>query len=267
MSIQDSLRADVMDRHKAEYVRDGVTVIESAIPGPLLSSLRREAEKLRPIAASEGFARGQRPRQGCLGYADQGVDNSVFEEFGQLPRLREVISHVLGADFEVNTNMTIIFQGDDTMVQHFHRDNRHNGVQFEPARWDTLITDMRLFNQFNAALYDDASFWVVPGSHSRPDTDAERGFHDDLAEDGTTKLVPQRTAEMDDAEYEALALEYLRSMPGVRRIVLGAGDIAFYRQCGWHLGYYLNYHRRATLHGQAQSGETLHFWEQEGGDG
>jgi hypothetical protein len=72
---------------------------------------------------------------------------------------------------------------------------------------------------------------------------------------------------MDDAEYEALALEYLRSMPGARRIVLGAGDIAFYRQCGWHLGYYLNYHRRATLHGQAQSSETLDFWEEEGGDG
>jgi hypothetical protein len=43
-------------------------------------------------------------------------------------------------------------------------------------------------------------------------------------------------------------LEYARRMPGATQVVLCAGDVAFYRACGWHIGNYVPYVRRATLH-------------------
>ena len=37
-------------------------------------------------------------------------------------------------------------------------------------------------------------------------------------------------------------------MPGAVPVPLFAGDVAFYRACGWHIGNYVPYTRRATLH-------------------
>jgi hypothetical protein len=281
--------ADRLERHRRDYATDGLTIIDGAIPGDLLRDLRIEAEKLRAIATRERKVDGgRRPAHGCTGYAEQGVDNSVFERFRQLPRLRQVIHHVLGPDFEVREFITMLFEGDCPRVQAFHRDPPH-GVQPGTELWDSLIPRLELFNQFNAALYDDGSFWVVPGSHVRGDTAEEQrvgggwirmqdellarmgvSSWDSLDDEGRRRLgeeledafpVPGR-AGLEDGEYEAQALAYARSMPGARRVMLGAGDIAFYRQCGWHLGYYLPYHRRATLHGHARSPQVEETWKQ-----
>jgi hypothetical protein len=53
---------------------------------------------------------------------------------------------------------------------------------------------------------------------------------------------------MTPEERELACREYARSMPGAVEVVLGAGDVAFYRAGGWHLGNYVPYARRATLH-------------------
>jgi hypothetical protein len=288
--VTRALSVAELQRHRTEYVRDGVTVIEGAIPGGLLADLRREAEKLRAIAAEEGVVdSGRRPRHGCRGYADRGVDNRVFDRFRELPRLHQVVEAVLGPEFAVEERMTMLFEGPRTRVQAFHRDNPHDVDRLGKEVWHSIITDLRLFNQFNAALYDDGSFWTVPGSHVRPDTadadalneeatQATRDLEGLIPLGGPEQLDPEEQKrlfaefdrrypvrqrdDMDDGEYEAEALAYIRRMPGVRRIILGAGDIAFYRQCGWHLGYYLRYHRRATLHGHARSPAVWDRWNE-----
>ena len=43
-------------------------------------------------------------------------------------------------------------------------------------------------------------------------------------------------------------LSYTRQMPNAVQIVLCAGDIAFYRNSSWHIGNYVPYVKRATLH-------------------
>ncbi|HYF51741.1 MAG TPA: hypothetical protein VEJ63_20160, partial [Planctomycetota bacterium] len=43
-------------------------------------------------------------------------------------------------------------------------------------------------------------------------------------------------------------LNYCLKMPGAVRLELNAGDLCLYRNCMWHLGNYLPYKRRATLH-------------------
>ena len=49
-------------------------------------------------------------------------------------------------------------------------------------------------------------------------------------------------------ERERLALQYCEKMPGAVRLCLDPGDFALYRNTMWHLGNYLPYCKRATLH-------------------
>ena len=74
--------------------------------------------------------------------------------------------------------------------------------------------------QWNLALYDDASLLVVPGSHARARTDAERA-----------------------------AGPYERDVPGQLVVELAAGDVVFYNNNIFHRGVYDAAKERMTLHG------------------
>ncbi|KAJ4364738.1 hypothetical protein N0V95_000685 [Ascochyta clinopodiicola] len=74
--------------------------------------------------------------------------------------------------------------------------------------------------QWNLALYDDSSLVLVPGSHKRARTDAER-----------------------DAE------PYEPNMPGQITVHLKAGQVAFYNNNILHRGVYDSQKERMTLHG------------------
>lgn len=74
--------------------------------------------------------------------------------------------------------------------------------------------------QWNLALYDDESLIVVPGSHARPQTQAERE-----------------------------AGPYEKGMPGQVVVKLGAGDAVFYDNNILHRGVYSEAVERLTLHG------------------
>ena len=50
-----------------------------------------------------------------------------------------------------------------------------------------------------------------------------------------------------------MGLEYCRSMPGAERLYLEAGDLALYRSTLWHIGNYVPYKKRATLHDNAMT--------------
>ncbi|KAK3682423.1 hypothetical protein B0T22DRAFT_521689 [Podospora appendiculata] len=74
--------------------------------------------------------------------------------------------------------------------------------------------------QWNLALYDDDSLVLVPGSHARARTPAERA-----------------------------ADPYAEAMPAQRRVALRAGDVAFYDNNILHRGVYDANKERMTLHG------------------
>ena len=80
--------------------------------------------------------------------------------------------------------------------------------------------------QWNLALYDDASLVVVPGSHRRARTAAERS-----------------------------ADPYEPNMPGQKVVQLKAGEVAFYNNNILHRGVYDPKKERITLHGSI--GTTL----------
>ena len=74
--------------------------------------------------------------------------------------------------------------------------------------------------QWNLALYDDTSLIVVPGSHTRARTNAEKA-----------------------------ADPYEENMPGQTSVHLRAGDVVFYNNNILHRGVYNSTVRRMTLHG------------------
>jgi len=74
--------------------------------------------------------------------------------------------------------------------------------------------------QWNLALYDDESLIVVPGSHVRARTDAERN-----------------------------AGLYETGLPGEMRVKMKAGDVVFYNNNILHRGAYNSQVERMTLHG------------------
>src|SRR5262249_6738114 len=92
------------------------------------------------------------------------------------------------------------------------------------------------------ALYEDSSTWVVPGSHLRRDLPGEAQRFPDR---------PIREPVLDgksSEERERVCLAYCQSMPSAVQLHLNAGDLALYRHTLWHIGNYVPYRKRATLH-------------------
>ena len=94
----------------------------------------------------------------------------------------------------------------------------------------------------NCALYEDSSTWVVPGSHLRRDLPREMERFPDR---------PINTPELKGLSYEErerTCLQYVLSMPEAQQLHLATGDYCLYRNTLWHIGNYVPYRLRATLH-------------------
>ena len=116
-------------------------------------------------------------------------------------------------------------------------------------RWDEHFADDRYFNQVNYALYADSCTWVVPGSHLRRDLPCEAARFPDRP------IAAPGLEGQSAAERERTCLDYAQSMPGARQLFLDAGDFCLYRNTLWHLGNYVPYARRATLHDAVDTDE------------
>jgi hypothetical protein len=173
-------------------------------------------------------------------------DPRPFRDFLALPELRRTVEAVLGPGHAESDIMGILFEpGEAAWATPWHREWGYNvpGIDLD-AFFHAVLHEPGMFNQLNAALYEDHSLWVVPGSHDRPDTEAERGaFGGSVPPPGAAL-----SAGMSPVERELACLAYTRRMPGAVQVALGAGDVAFYRAVGWHTGNYVPYTRRATLH-------------------
>lgn len=231
------------DRHRDEYFADGLTVLRGLIPASLLTDLRREAEKAREIARREHGPQTQR-LQPVYRYPE--LDARPFRDFLGLPELRRTVEGILGQDHSESDIMGILFEPQESAwATHWHRDWGYNlpGIDVE-AFFEAVESQPRMFNQFNGALYDDHSLWVIPGSQSRRDTDAERAAFGGQIPPPSPPVTPGMSAE----EAELACSSYVRQMPGGVPVLLAAGDVAFYRAVSWHLGSYVPYVKRATLH-------------------
>lgn len=231
------------EQNREEYYALGLTILRDAIPAALLADLRRETDKARTITRRENGPQAQR-LQPVYRYPD--LNPQPFRDFLALTELRKTVTGILGAEHTESDIMGVLFEPQESAwATPWHRDWGDNvpGIDRD-AFFDAALHKPGMFNQLNAALYDDHSLWVAPGSHDRRNTgDEEAAFGGRIPPPG-----PELSAEMSPEAREMACLAYTRRMPGAAQVALAAGDVAFYRAVGWHIGNYVPYIKRATLH-------------------
>ena len=243
------------DAYIDSYQRNGFAIFRQILPAALVSDLRRTAEQARAIAHRVTGAQAQR-LQPLTKYADE-LDMQPVHDYRELPELVDAIAKLLspahqhGGPADEPGAVGIFFEpSEKSWCTYWHRDWRDNIPGCPLDDWRAEQHNPLMFNQINCALYEDSSTWVVPGSHARQDLLVEAQRFPDR---------PIQKAPVDDvaseAERERVCLDYCRSMPGAVRTHLDAGDFMIYRNTLWHLGNYVPYKRRATLHDSADTSE------------
>lgn len=243
------------DKLREEYHSEGLIILRDIIPPTLLSDLRQEADIARTIAREQHGAQAQRLQPV---YKYEELNPQPFRDFLQLPDMQTVVQNILGKLHQPSEIMGILLEPKEhAWCTNWHRDWGHHLPNIPPERWEWALQQEYMFNQLNAALYDDGSLWAVPGSHHRTDTKEETTHFS-----SNPPEPPRLTPNMTETERERECLRYARSMPNATHIVLHAGDVAFYRAVGWHIGNYVPYLRRATLHDGYYCAEDL-AWQKE----
>jgi len=112
----------------------------------------------------------------------------------------------------------LLVRPDRDFALRWHRDDVP--PQASAAEESARLNEPAWHAQWNLALFDDASLVVVPGSHRRPRTDAERS-----------------------------ADPFAERLPGMKVVEMAAGDLVFYDNNILHRGVYSSGTERMTLHG------------------
>lgn len=220
------------DHLREAYRRDGLVVLRGAIREPLLGQLRAESDRARVVARRLHGPQAQR-------VADVSevpeLDGALLRRVFEVADLRAAVAELLGPDHLSSPVLAVLVEpAEQPWLMGWHRDWLHNTAGVEAEAWWRYATDVSTFNQLNAALHPDRSFWYVPGSHVRRDGAAEQAAH--------AAPVPEAPVS------EEQVLAYMAAMPGSRRLELDSGDIAFYRNSAWHAAAYDPRARRATIH-------------------
>ncbi|MCC6444825.1 MAG: hypothetical protein IT210_15375 [Armatimonadetes bacterium] len=228
------------DSHIAEYYTFGYTVLRGILPPSLLSDLRRATDRARQLARERHGPQTQRLQP--VGAYD--LEERPFRDYAELPALNEAIRNVLTpAHYHGDPEIlgVLLEPAEAPWCCGWHRDIREDSKGIDAQEFHAFFHDLNYFNQVNCALYEDTSLWFVPGSHRRPfdlPAETEAAWMDDAAGQG----------DRSHAALELRWLDYCRRMPGAVCLHLNAGDFAFYRSLAWHLGNYVPYCKRATLH-------------------
>lgn len=168
------------------------------------------------------------------------IDLSSLYSLVYNPTLLKVAEKLLDKNLILEGALFLLSTIENNYKQGWHRDvwqipeNQIDERMFSPTYQHNCI-------QLNLAIWDDQSFWIVPESHQRPDTMAERKLFS-----GSKHLTPV------DAQ-----------MPNNLCIKIQAGQAIFYNNNAIHRGYNSLKKQRATFHASYHSSlkaPTWHFY-------
>lgn len=243
------------DQHIDDFQLQGYTVFRKILPTSLIRDLRRVSHSARQIARDRLGSQAQRLQP--VGNFD--IDQQPFIDYAELPDLVKAIAELLSPHHQHgNRNHLgiLIEPAEEPYCTPWHRDWRDNLRGMKLERWNQRFQDANLFNQINCALYNDNCTWLVPGSHSRHDLVCE------IERFPNRPISGPNLKNKNTEEREQICLEYCRSMPSCLQLHLEAGDFALYRSSVWHIGNYVPYSIRATLHDSAMTPE-FEIWSQQ----
>jgi hypothetical protein len=211
------------DQHE-QYRRDGYVILRGLIPEREIEAMRADVRDL-----AERSAAGEGPE---LPWIDR--EKRIPERIGQMLRpgwvrpafiasLEEgpyfpLSEQILGAPMRYSLFGMLAGGGGKAYVQDWHRDLAPTAGEHEMT---ILERCYRIYTQINAPLFSDRYLTIVPGSHLRPTTDAER---------------------------EVLARDSKGEMPGELTVETEPGDVAFYYSNLLHRGYNPGGAMRWTMH-------------------
>ncbi|MBI1922928.1 phytanoyl-CoA dioxygenase family protein [Candidatus Poribacteria bacterium] len=143
-------------------------------------------------------------------------EGGLVESLGH-PQILDVIEALIGARLRYHLCTLLVSSERKRYHINWHRDSARDGE----IELEQLMARLRSHVQLNGALYDDETLYIVPGSHRRVITDAER---------------------------EILRNSPKADMPNQIAVQLKAGDIVFYNSSLLHKGYNRTGAKRQTLH-------------------
>jgi hypothetical protein len=238
----------ITDQHIDQYYRDGYTIFRDLMPPKLLDELRVVADKAKQIAREKHGPQAQRLQP----IQNYDLDLTPYRKLYELDELHHAVEKIFNRDDlllgwqnkeKTKTSHAYLFEPTDLpWCTQWHRDWRDNIPGLDIELWERRMLEPGMFNQVNAPLYEDLCTWVVPGSHLRRDLPGEIERFPDRP------IKAPMTHGMSYAETERACLDYTRSMPGAVQACMNAGDYMLYRNSLWHIGNYLPYKKRATLH-------------------
>ncbi|KAM3557129.1 hypothetical protein MY1884_004689 [Beauveria asiatica] len=219
----------------ADLERDGFVVVKSIVSPEKLQSLRDAATKVDALArkgewphirtVGKQFPPWQwEPEKGIWGV--QHLMNSelpgheIFTELYFSDEVLDIVKELLQCDDDdlVMELFNMLVRPDGDFELRWHRDDI--SADATPDEEMERLARPGFHAQYNFALYEDESLVLVPGSHARARTDAERAA----------------------GPFEPV-------LPDQLIVKLEAGDIAFYNNNILHRGVYDAKKDRITLHG------------------
>lgn len=249
------MKFEVTEEDVRKYREDGYHIFPQVIPATLLGDLRGEAAKARELAYRDNGPQAQRITF-LRDYAEE-LDLTSFKAFTEIDGLNEAVQQLTSTNHRVKPaqDSTLLFSPKTRpWSTEWHRDWRDHVLEKEfqaevgDARWQEILDDPDFFNQINCPLYEDTSTWYVPGSHRRVrNTEEEMAVYRSTTQEELMDEDNQKT----DEELELFCLRYCQAMPGAVQLVLNPGDFCIYRNTAWHLGNYVPYRDRMTLHTHA----------------
>jgi hypothetical protein len=245
------------ERHIDEYHRQGYTVFAAIVPATLIGDLRRACDEARALARECSGPQVQR-LQPVFGFE---IDHAPFTSFADLPELVDAVQSTLSTlhTYGHRDGLGVLLEpAESAWCTAWHRDFRDNMGGLDLDRWEADFRDADLFNQLNCALYEDSSTWVVPGSHLRADLPRE------AARFPERPIAGPVLEGLSEAAREHACRQYCASLPGAVPLQLAAGDFCLYRNTLWHIGSYVPYRKRATLHDFVDT-TAYHDWREREG--
>jgi hypothetical protein len=253
----------IPDQDIADYYHHGFIVFKRILPTSLIKDLRIEADKAAAIIRAQN---PQAQRIQPLQAHDGKINLQPFRDFAQLPALRDAIDQLLSKDHtwgNLDVMGILLEPTQYAWCTSWHRDITAESSRLPIDEFEELVLDWKTVNQINCPLYDDECTWFVPGSHVRTfDLPGERTAAAREADLKVGWMARKEGAPDDLIQREANCDTYCKAMPGGIPLRLCAGDFALYRPFGWHLGTYLPYKKRATLHDAMFTPHYETWWRQ-----
>ena len=237
---------------KAEYTKHGFI---------LSSGVFSEEEVERALTLCADLPRSQRAKQNNrnlqriqpLQRVTEFKDPQWINNFYQAPRLKQLLSSLFTDVITPTPDMSRDYQITGLLIEPLdrdwstglHRDYRDLVPNLDVDLWWQTNQDYRCFNQLNIPLFPDHCLWVIPGSHSRPDSRPESQLVDRRSEFLNPRDVPNASSDVEPTQDE---LEKKLIELGAVQIKANPGDVILYRSSLLHCGIYSKKTRRMTLH-------------------